>query len=160
MAAVLFVCLANICRSPAAEGTLRYLAAQDGEFKDLRIESCGIGGWSVGQSPDERIRQAAEKRGILLSGVAKKFQLSFLDEFEYILAADHEILHELYHIAKKPEHKAKIHLITHFSKTYENEEISDPFYYGEAAFEQVLDMLEDSCHGLLQHMRISNASPS
>ena len=153
MVSVLFVCLANICRSPAAEGILRHLAAQDEKFKDLRIDSCGIGSWSIGQLPDERIRQAAEMRGILLSGVAKQFQVSFLDEFDYILAADQEIMHELYHIAKKTEHKAKIHLITHYSKTYENEEITDPFYYGEGAFELVLDMLEDSCKGLLQHIR-------
>lgn len=152
MASVLFVCLGNICRSPAAEGLLRHMIAEDKSLKDVKIESCGLGDWHVGQLPDERIREAANARGVVLSSRAQHFRKSFLDEFDFILAADNEVLHDLYRYASDPSQKAKIHLITAYSKAYQNEEIPDPYYLGEAAFELVLDMLEDSCQGLIEQI--------
>ncbi len=152
MAKVLFVCLGNICRSPAAEGMLRHMAAKK-ELEELIVKSCGIGDWHIGQLPDERMREAAQSRGLTLSSRAQKFHPQFLDEFDFILAADHEVLNNLYHYAKLPEHKAKIHLITEFSGSYKGQEIPDPYYASSGSFDLVLDMLEDSCEGLLFHIR-------
>ena len=152
MAGVLFVCLGNICRSPAAEGVLRHMVTQEGRFKDLKIQSCGIGDWHIGQLPDERMRDTAKLRGIILASRGQQFKLHFFDEYDYILAADHEVLHDLYRHAQSPMHKAKVHLITAFSPTYKDQEIPDPYYQGDAAFDLVLDMLEDSCEGLLKHL--------
>ena len=149
MSSVLFVCLGNICRSPAGEGILRHMALQEPLLKDLRIESCGMGDWHIGHLPDERMRLATSQRGVNLSTRAQKFHPRFLEEYDYILAADHEVLNDLYRHAKTPEHRAKIHLITHFSSLYKDQEIPDPYYGGEAGFELVLDMLEDSCQGLI-----------
>lgn len=151
MPSVLFVCLGNICRSPAAEGILRATAEIQGV--DLHVESCGIGDWHIGQLPDERMRDAAKARGVILSNRAQQFKPNFFDRFDYILAADKEVQNDLYYFAKTPEQKAKIHLITDFSGSYSGEEIPDPYYLGEGAFETVLDMLEDSCNGLIEHMR-------
>lgn len=153
MARVLFVCLGNICRSPAGEGILRHLAAQDPQFKDLVIESCGMGDWHLGHLPDARVRDAAKARGVLLTSRAQLFHPSMLDRFDHILAADHEVLNDLYRYAERPDHKAKIHLITYFSSLYKEQEIPDPYFGGEAAFELVLDMLEDSCQGLLAQLK-------
>lgn len=147
--AVLFVCLANICRSPAAEGVLRHLAAQKKLDDELLIDSCGIGDWQIGSSPDARMQKAAQIRGITLTGRARQFNFEDLDLFEFILAADKEVLHTLYHYAKAPHHKAKIKLITDFSPSYASQDIPDPYYGGEGSFELVLDMLEESCEGLL-----------
>jgi protein-tyrosine phosphatase len=149
MASLLFVCLANICRSPAAEGVMRHLAHKQGK-KDLKIDSCGVGDWYLGSLPDERITLAAQQRGIILSGRAKQFIIDFFDQYDYILACDHEVLNILHNHAKNVAQRAKIHLITNFSEYYKGEEIPDPFYGGEAAFDLVLDMLEDSCQGLLE----------
>ncbi len=149
---VLFVCLGNICRSPAAEGVLREMASKEPRFSTLHIESCGMGDWHVGQLADVRMREAAKGRGLSLSSRAQCFDSSFLDRFDYILAADKQVLRDLFHYAKTPEQRAKIHLITAFSSNFKNEEIPDPYYGGAAGFELVLDMLEDSCHGLLQEI--------
>lgn len=153
MVAVLFVCLGNICRSPAAEGLLKYLNEREKGVKNLQVASCGMGSWHVGQLPHDEMRQAAEERGVTLSSRAQQFDQAFLENFDYILAVDHNILNELYQHADTPDLKAKIHLITEFSQTYFREEIPDPFYRGRAAFDQVLDMLEDSCLGLIQHLK-------
>jgi protein-tyrosine phosphatase len=153
MASVLFVCLGNICRSPAAEAIFRNLVEEKGFLADINVDSCGMGGWHTGHLPDERMREVAQVRGIILSGRAKQFDRSFFDSFDYILAADKEILKDLFHEAQTPEYRAKIHLITDFSTSYKGQDIPDPYYYREAAFEMVLDMLEDSCKGLLIHIQ-------
>ena len=152
MPSVMFICLGNICRSPAAEGILKHQAAKQGLNLDLRVESCGIGGWHIGESPDIRTQEAAKNRGIVLSSRAKKFDPSFLQEFDLILAADSEVLHDLYRHAKTPEQKAKIHLINDFSEYYKGQDIPDPYYRGEAGFDLVMDMLEDACQGILEHL--------
>jgi len=149
--AVLFVCLGNICRSPAAEAILRHLA--ENENVNVHIESCGLGDWHEGSLPDERMRGASKNRGFILSSRAQKIQLEFFDKFDLIFAADHKVLNELYKFADKPEHKAKMHFITHFSKAYKDLEVPDPYYGGDAGFENVLDMLEDSCEGILKHIK-------
>lgn len=153
MPSVMFVCLGNICRSPAAEGILRHMIASDPGFQGMNIKSCGMGDWHIGQLPDTRMRETAKQRGIILTSRAQRFAPVFLDEFDFILAADHEVLKDLHRYARTPEHKNKIHLITVFSSAYKDEEIPDPYYQGEAAFEHILDMLEDSCKGLLDHLR-------
>lgn len=153
MPSIMFVCLGNICRSPAAEGVMRHMASKDPLGELLTIESCGLGDWHIGHSPDERMRIASQNRGIALTSRAKKFHPSFLDRFDLILAADHQILEELYRHARTPEHRDKIHLITHYSTYYQGEEIPDPYYQGEAGFERVLDMIEDSCQGILGYFR-------
>lgn len=151
---VLFVCMGNICRSPAGEGILRHFASQDPSLA-VYVESCGIGDWHIGQAPDRRIQEASKARGIVLTSLAQQFQHAFLDEFDYILAADKEVLKFLYHYAKTPNQKTKIFLMTAFSPIYAGQEVPDPYYQSNGAFELVLDMLEDSCQGLLQYIRQS-----
>ena len=149
---VLFVCLGNICRSPAGEGVLKYLVNQDSSL-DIHVESCGIGDWHLGQPPDRRMQEAAAMRGIPLTSRAQQFQSNFLDKFDYILVSDKEILKFLYQHAKTAEHKAKIHLMTAFSSVYSGQEVPDPYYQPNGAFDLVLNMLEDACQGLLRHIR-------
>lgn len=154
MTKILFVCLGNICRSPAAEGILRHYIEKQ-SLKDFHVESSGIGNWHVGQLPDIRMQDATKKRGIILSNRAQQFRRDFFDTFDYILVADHEVLNVLYQHAGTAEYKSKLHLITAFSTSYQGFDIPDPFYDNDAAFELVLDMLEDSCEGLLHHIKNS-----
>ncbi|MGZ3633939.1 MAG: low molecular weight protein-tyrosine-phosphatase [Parachlamydiaceae bacterium] len=153
MVSVLFVCLGNICRSPAAEGILRHINEQLPQPLPLHVESCGLGSWHVGKLPHEEMRQAAEERGFYLISRAQQLKTSFLDQFDYILAADHEVLNELRQHASTLDQQTKIHLITEYSTLYRDEEIPDPFYQGRAAFDRVLDMLEESCQGFLLHLK-------
>lgn len=152
---ILFVCMGNICRSPAAEGILKHLVQKDPSLH-IEVESCGIGDWHLGQGPDQRILAASKLRGIVLTSRAKQFQTHFLDQFDYLLVADREVLKYLYHYAKTPEQKAKIVLMTEFSPAYQGQEIPDPYCEGEGAFDLVLDMLEDACEGLLVHLHNQN----
>lgn len=113
----------------------------------------GLGDWHKGQLPDERMREATKNRGIILTSRAQKFQPEFFDKFDLILVADHKVMKELYQHAEKPDHKAKMHFITHFSANYKDQEVPDPYYQSGSGFEHVLDMLEDSIDGILNHIR-------
>ena len=151
MTAVLFVCLGNICRSPAAEAVFLHLAGQHPEI-NVTVESCGIGDWHTGEPADKRMRAAALQRGVTIGGKAQPFHHAFFDQFDYILAADQEVLKDLHRMTDALPQKAKIQLFTAFSSRYHNEEVPDPYYGGSAGFELVMDMLEDSCQGLLDRL--------
>ena len=138
---------------PLAGCRRHHALSYQGGGEKLLIESCGLGDWHLGSLPDERMREAAKNRGYILMSQARGFKLDFFDQFQLILAADHKVMNELYRHAATPEYKSKIHLITHFSSCYKDQEIPDPYYQGKAGFELVLDMLEDSCEGLLLHLK-------
>lgn len=144
---VLFVCLGNICRSPAGEAILSEFAKRRG--LTVRVESCGIGDWHAGKLPDARMRQAASDRGFMLTSRAKQFNPSFFEEFDLILALDREVQNDLYKYAKTVEHKSKIQLATAFSSSYKDQDVPDPYYGGRADFDLVLDILEDICEQVL-----------
>lgn len=149
---IMFVCLGNICRSPAAEGIFRKLVTERGLEDTISVESSGLGDWYIGHLPDERMREAAFQRGLILTSRAKLFLPANIDEFQYILGADQEVMQTLYKIAKTPEQLSKIYLMTAFSAYYPGVEIPDPYLQGFGSFELVLDMLEDSCEGLLDNI--------
>lgn len=160
MISVLYVCLGNICRSPAAEALLRQMNAESDNPLELHVESCGLGSWHIGKLPHEDMQEAAGDRGLTLYSRAQLFKPEFLERFDYVLAVDQSVIHELYRYAKIPEQKAKIHLVTEYSKLYHGEKIPDPFSQGRVAFDLVLDMLEDSCQGLLNHLHaVEPSSP-
>ncbi|HHB79379.1 MAG TPA: low molecular weight phosphotyrosine protein phosphatase, partial [Saprospiraceae bacterium] len=63
---IMMVCLGNICRSPLAEGILQDKVKRRG--LDWEIASSGTSGYHVGQLPDSRSMDIAERHGIDLSG--------------------------------------------------------------------------------------------
>ena len=144
---ILFVCLGNICRSPAAEGILKHMAEE--RSLDLYVVSCGLGEWHVGERPDGRMCRAAKSRGVVLDSRAQSFKSSFFEEFDYIMAADEEVLETLRSWSKDSR---ELYLITHFSNRYKGMDIPDPYYGESTGFEHVLDMLEDCCEGLIEHL--------
>lgn len=149
MKRLLFVCLGNICRSPAAEGVLRTKANQRG--MELYIESAGTGAWHVGDPPDSRMIKAAAKRGYDLSHQrARKVEFSDFFEFDYILAMDLSNHTDLLEMAP-PNRECDIRLFLDFADC-ETRETPDPYYGGDQGFEQVLDLIELGADGLIDHL--------
>src|SRR5881394_2893268 len=116
---VLFVCMANICRSPALAATLRHLAAQKG--LTIKVDSCGVGWFHVGEHPDPRTFEAAKKRGILIDHRSQQFRETFFDEFDLILTVDPVITEQIKLRAKSPREKNKVRLVTDFSSEYKGQ---------------------------------------
>ena len=149
MTSVLFVCLGNICRSPTAHGVFESLVKARGLDHQISIDSCGTGGWHVGESPDKRATAHARKRGYELSHLrARQVQANDFYEFNYILAMDEANLREL-DLLCPTNAKVLPQLFLSFGD-YSETEVPDPYYGGEQGFEHVLDLVESACEGLLE----------
>jgi protein-tyrosine phosphatase len=144
---LLFVCLGNICRSPAADGIARRLVRDRG--LDWTIDSAGTGAWHVGSKPDSRMIAAARHRGIDLSPLRARQALpEDFYRFDHIFAMDHSNHADLADI--RPEDAtATLDLFL------ENAQIPDPYYGGDDGFDQVLDMLETGMEIVFQKLKAS-----
>ena len=150
---LLFVCLGNICRSPAAEGVFLHLIAREGLEDRFLVDSAGTGGWHAGNPADRRMRDAAERRGIHLPSRARQIALADFTAFDRILTMDDDNLLHVHSLARELGERpglARIEPMTSHCRLHQAREVPDPYYGGEQGFEQVLDLLEDACAGLLE----------
>lgn len=152
---VLFVCWGNICRSPTAEGIMRRLIADAGLDGLIEVESAGASNEHVGEPPDRRSLAEADARGIDLRGIrARKVRAEDWARFDLILVADELVEGVLLSEAPDDAARAKLHRMTAFgphAKTVH--EVPDPYYGGPDGFEQVYDVLEHACVGVVDHIR-------
>jgi protein-tyrosine phosphatase len=151
---ICFVCLGNICRSPTAEGVFRRLVVDARIDAQLTIDSAGTGAWHVGELPDPRSREAATRRGYDLTHRARKFTSDDFDKFDLVLAMDRDNYDSLQRLARGRTHVPMIRLLRSFDDSAPADaEVPDP-YSGEVdGFEDVLDICERACRGLLDHVR-------
>ena len=80
---LLFVCLGNICRSPAAEGIMSGIIEKNGLQEMIEVDSAGTSGWHEGDLPDERMRLHGEKRGYNLCSRSRKIHKEDLSDFNH-----------------------------------------------------------------------------
>ena len=148
---VLFVCLGNICRSPAAEGVFRYLTEEKGLENSILADSAATSGWHSGTKADPRMRSAAGKRGYDLTSRARQVVAQDFRDFDIVLAMDRENYRDLRSMAPDEEGRRRVRYITDFARTSTMDHVPDPYYGGAESFEFVLDILEDCCAGLLEY---------
>ena len=151
---ILFVCLGNICRSPAAEGIFKK-KIKDRELENLFVvDSAGTGGWHVGNLADRRMREAALSRGIELTSRSRKIDDNDLYEFDHILVMDKDNLNAVKSLIKDHTYpiNSKIKLILSYSKKSQLDEVPDPYYGGQNGFENVLDLLDDAIDELIDSL--------
>lgn len=153
MVAVCFVCLGNICRSPTAEGVFRHLVRRAGLERAIVIDSAGTAAYHAGEPPDARAIAAAKRRGIELTGRARRFEDEDFDHFDYVLAMDLDNLRALERRA--PKHSTcRVSLLRAFDPSAGPEApVPDPYYGGDEGFDHVLDLCLTACEGLLAHIR-------
>lgn len=150
---VLFVCSGNICRSPSAEAVFKKITETMGFNDRYEIDSAGTGGWHEGETADRRMQEHAKKRGYNLTSIARKFKpYSDFDHFDLIIGMDDHNIRSLKSMARNTSDLVKIHKMTDFALESNYDEIPDPYYGGGEGFELVLDLLEDSCKGLLKKL--------
>jgi protein-tyrosine phosphatase len=151
---ICFVCLGNICRSPTAEAVMRHLVSQEGLGERIRVDSAGTGDWHVGDPPDRRARAVGAKRGIPLSGTARQFTAADFARYDHVIAMDRSNRDELLRMAPGPGERAKVRLLRSFDASAPRDaDVPDPYYGGPGGFDEVFDICERACRGLLDHLR-------
>ena len=153
---LLFVCLGNICRSPTAEGTMRALVQEAGLGRQVQLDSAGTGAWHVGEPPDRRATAAARARGIELHGAAREVTRTDFDDFDLVLAMDRSNMRALRRLAPSEEAREKVRLLREFdpaSAGATDLDVPDPYYGAAGGFDEVLDLVQAACAGLLDHIR-------
>ncbi|MEO0968983.1 MAG: low molecular weight protein-tyrosine-phosphatase [Cyanobacteria bacterium J06639_18] len=155
---LLFVCLGNICRSPAAENIMNYLIEKQGQSKqDIFCDSAGTSSYHIGSAPDRRMSAAAfQKLGIKMYGQARQFVESDFQEFDMILAMDRNNYRNILALDSTAEYEDKVHLMCDFCTENTLKEVPDPYYGGAEGFNRVIDLLMDACGGLLKHLEEKN----
>jgi len=149
---VLFVCLGNICRSPAAEAAFQHAAAEAGLTGEFVIDSAGTGAWHVGEPADQRMRDAAKRRGIAVTSRARQVADDDFKTFDHILAMDLTNLRTLRRQAPV-EHRDKIRLFRDLDPHGPGEDVPDPYYGDAAGFDEVLDIVTRTARALLDELR-------
>ncbi len=148
---ILFVCLGNICRSPAAEGVAKHLVNANGWSDFFEIDSAGLHSYHHGELPDPRMRSVAEVRGYQLSSRSREIEWHDFEYFDLIVAMDDGNATELYHRAPTLEEARKIiKMRDYFPTDVELDYVPDPYYGGTKGFDLVLDLLEASIGALLR----------
>ena len=151
---ILFVCLGNICRSPAAEGIMRRIVERRGLSGTFGIDSAGTYGGHRGELPDPRMRSAASRRGYALTHRSRQVREEDFDRFDMIVVMDDMNYENVHRLAPSRRAAEKIFRMREFfSRHPQWSYVPDPYYEGHEGFELVLDMLEDGCEGILNYIR-------
>ena len=151
---ILFVCLGNICRSPAAEAVLRLLVEREGLSDGVEIDSAGTYGGHSGERSDPRMRRAAAARGIEMTHRARQVREEDFERFDRIIAMDDNNYEALFRLAPDRAAGQKIYRFREFLRRNPNwSYIPDPYYEGHEGFELVLDLLEDGCQTIVDELK-------
>jgi len=141
------ICLGNICRSSLAEGILKHLQTE--KKLNWEIDSCGTGGWHIGNQPDERSQAVALKNGIDLSKQrARQIKKNDLTYYDLLIAMDQDNYNTVKHMATD-EQESKIHLLNNFHNPGMNEAVIDP-YYDDTLFEPVFQQIYTACEAIIK----------
>ena len=151
---ILFVCLGNICRSPAAEAIFLFKLKEKHLLDKFQVDSAGTGGWHAGNLADSRMRRSALNRGVIIESLARQITLNDFHKFDLILTMDNSNLKDVKDLSSQLDKpfNAQIKPIVQFATNTNLLEVPDPYYGGENGFNEVLDLLEDAINGLILYI--------
>lgn len=133
---------------------MRHLVKEAGLDDRIAVESAGTGDWHVGGARDRRSRAVGAARGIPLEGEAQQFTSPDFDRFDHVLAMDRANRDELLRLARDGRDRGKVRLLRSFDPGAPPQaEVPDPYYGGARGFEEVFDICERACRGLLEHLQ-------
>jgi len=148
--------MGNICRSPAAEAIMEKIVNEEKLSDKINCDSAGTIGYHEGEKADKRMITHAANRGINITSISRKIRPDDLMKFDYIVAMDDDNLKNIFNIDSSGIFRKKIFKITQFSSDKRVKEVPDPYYGGSQGFENVLNILEDSCKNFLSFIKKEN----
>ena len=132
---------------------MRAMIERAGLTAAIEIDSAGTGAWHVGEPADQRAREAAARRGYRLDSLARQVTRADFDRFDYLVAMDESNLRVLERMAPDRAARGKVHLLRSFDpQAPRGAAVPDPYYGGDDGFEEVLDICQAACRGLVEHL--------
>lgn len=142
---VLMVCLGNICRSPLAEGILK------SKSKNIIVDSAGTAGYHIGNKPDIRSIEIAEKHNLDISDQrARQFNTNDFNIYDKIYAMDNDNYSKIISLAENQKEIDKVDLILNESYPNQYKSVPDPYYGGEKGFENIFHLLNNACEKIIE----------
>jgi protein-tyrosine phosphatase len=154
---ILFICMGNICRSPSAEAVMQSIVKQQGLEQEIVCDSAGTFDYHRGKPADARMQKHARLRGYELISISRPFEDEDFELFDWIITMDEDNYQQIKWLDQSNNYTDKIRRMTDFCSSTQVSEVPDPYYGGDHGFENVLDILEDTCQGLLEF--ISHKKP-
>ncbi len=146
------VCLGNICRSPLADGILRFKAKC--ENLDWVIDSAGTYSGHQGENPDPRAIAIAKKYGVDISSlVARPFSKKDFDEFDKIYVMDSSNYRDVLKLAVDEAYEQKVEMIMNVVRPGKNQPVQDPYFGGDEGFDAVYKMLDEACEKIIHQLK-------
>jgi protein-tyrosine phosphatase len=152
---ILMVCLGNICRSPMAEGILRYKAGKAG--LSWTVESAGTNGFHDGEAPHYLSQKIARQHGIdICNQRSRRFQPEDFDRFDKIYALAEDVLFDIRQIAKKKFDRSKVDLLMNELYPGKNMDVPDPWSGPEEEYHEAFRLIDAACDAIIKKYSISN----
>lgn len=149
---ILFVCLGNICRSPMGEGAMKHIAHKNKE--QFEIDSAGTASYHIGKKADPRMRTTANRHGIELTSRARQFNVKDFDTFDYILVMDKSNKDNILSLTRTDADEKKVQLLRYYDElSFKNEDVPDPYYGGDAGFENVYNIVTRCCENFYNQLK-------
>lgn len=153
MVKILFVCLGNICRSPAAEGVLIKMVKDAGLADKVEVASAGTSGYHSGSLPDSRMQQHGLKRGYEFVSLSQQFIADFFDHYDVIITMDQSNYRNVTALARNEADIKKVKPFSHYCCANSIIDVPDPYAGGSEGFEHVMDLMEDGCSEILRRLQ-------
>lgn len=129
------------------------LVKAEGLEKEFCLDSAGLISYHEGEPADARMRAHASRRGYAITHLSRPVRYDDFFAFDLILGMDDKNVDRLRELAPGLEEERKVRRMTDFCRLKAVDSVPDPYYGGASGFENVLDILEDACAGLLEHVR-------
>ena len=149
---ILFVCLGNICRSPAAEAVFKNIADKQGLSGKFEVDSAGTYGGHAGSLPDSRMREVCFNRGYKAEHRSRLIKQNDFYHFDIIITMDDSNYRNVCRMSPGKEYTGRVRKFCEFCPEFDITEVPDPYYQGRSGFEYVLDILENGCTELLSQL--------
>ena len=152
---VLFVCLGNICRSPAAEIIFRQLALDSGRADEFHVDSAGTISFHEGSVPDARMSDTLRSHGFTVTGRSRPITVADLESFDLIVTMDETNFNDVRNLDPSGSSHEKIRPMVSFCRLHDDARVPDPYYGGQRGFEHVVELLRDASQGMLEQINKS-----
>lgn len=154
---LLFVCMGNICRSPAAQAVMQRLVDDRGLRDYFEIDSAGTIDYHEGELPDRRMLRVLEANGYRCDHRSRPVHPGCdFDRFDMIVAMDAGNANWLLSRMTTDECRRKVVMmgdyLRHDHRGHRYTVVPDPYYGGPDDFTLALELIEDACSMLLEQI--------